>query len=71
MFSGLKILSNPVPATIAPELIIHSEYGGSFWTNPGVIIPVVASIILSIAIAVGSVWFWRKNLIKGDYMTTS
>ena len=52
-------------ATIAPELIIHSEFGGSFLTNPGFLVPVLSALIVAIGLGAGLVWYWRKNSLRG------
>ncbi len=53
------------PATIAPELIIHSEFGGSFLTNPGFLVPVLSALIVAIGLGAGLVWYWRKSSLRG------
>ena len=37
-------------ATVAPELIIHSEYSGFFFTEPGILFPILLALVVIIVV---------------------
>ncbi len=58
-------------ATIAPELIIHSDYGGLIFKNPAVMLPLFLAIVIMVIVAILFVHHWRKKAhhIGTDSMT--
>jgi hypothetical protein len=59
-----------ISATIAPELIIHSEFGGSFWTSPSFIVTTAVAVVLSAAVGVGFAFYRRRDFFRGDCHNT-
>ena len=53
----------PLAATIAPELIIHSEYAGPLLTHPAVLVPLFISIVVTVIVVVLLVHHFRKSLV--------
>lgn len=50
-------------ATVAPELIIHSDFGGLFLDNPTVVLPLFLSVTLVTVAIVLTVHHYKKKLI--------
>ncbi|XP_069693703.1 cell adhesion molecule Dscam1-like [Periplaneta americana] len=49
-------------ATVAPDLIVNSSYGeGRFYSDPGIIIPLVAGIMILIVASVGLYFYIKKK----------
>lgn len=55
-------------ATVAPELVIHSEYSGLFFTNPAVIIPLFLTIVIVAVVITLLIHHFRKNIMSGKYL---
>ena len=51
-------------ATIAPELIIHSDYGGLILRNPAVMLPLFLALVVAVIIAVLFAHQWRRRMIR-------
>ncbi|TRY70745.1 hypothetical protein TCAL_04830 [Tigriopus californicus] len=51
-------------ATVAPELVIHSEYSGLFFTNPAVIIPLFLTIVIVAVVMTLLIHHFRKNIMS-------
>lgn len=49
-------------ATIAPELIIHSDYGGLIFKNPAVMLPFFLAVVVSVIIGILFAHNWRKKM---------
>ena len=49
-------------ATIAPELIIHSDYGGLILRNPAVMLPLFLAVVVAVIIAILFAHQWRRRV---------
>ena len=51
-------------ATIAPELIIHSDYGSLILRNPAVMLPLFLAVVVAVIIAILFVHQWRRRMVQ-------
>lgn len=56
----------PISATIAPELIIHSDYGDLFFSNPAVLFPIFSILVLIVVLVTLAIHQFRKKWQQGQ-----